>query len=194
MRPGGTTSQQKLCQDVSHHGRVYGRRHLVNLELRTLTHGRRHFVHLNRGRRHLVNHELRTLTHGRRHFVHLNRGRRHFVKSEPESEPHVRMSSEIDKVRIPKLVGRSNWTVWKRQIQANLQYHDYDGVLSNGIQDPSPVSDNATPDEKKVFETAKLLFKKADGYAVGLLLTSVEAEPLRQIEALGTLVERLSDG
>ena len=87
----------------------------------------------------------------------------------------------MDKFQIPKLKGKSNWTVWKLQIEFNLQYHDFEGILTGKITEPDPLPPNATNQQKKEYEVSAKLYKKANGFAITLLSTSVEDEPLQLI-------------
>ena len=87
----------------------------------------------------------------------------------------------MEKFNIPKLKGKCNWTVWKLQILSSLQYHDYEGVLSGEIKQPDPLPADANNEQKKVFEANVLKYKKANGFAVTLLTTSVEDEALQLI-------------
>ena len=89
--------------------------------------------------------------------------------------------SNMDKFQIPKLKGKSNWTVWKLQIESNLQYHDYEGILTGEIKEPDQLPAGATNQQKKDFEASAKLYKKANGFAVTLLSTAVEEEPMQLI-------------
>ena len=91
----------------------------------------------------------------------------------------------MEKFNIPKLKGKCNWTVWKLQILSSLQYHDYEGVLSGEIKQPDPLPADANNEQKKVFEANVLKYKKANGFAVTLLTTSVEDEALQLILCVG---------
>jgi transposase InsO family protein len=87
----------------------------------------------------------------------------------------------MDKIQIPKLKGRTNWTIWKLQVESNLQYHDFEGIINGQIDEPAPIAADATNQQKKDYEASVKLFKKANGYAVTLLTTTVEDEPLQLI-------------
>ena len=82
--------------------------------------------------------------------------------------------------------GKSNWSIWKLQVESNLQYHDFESVLSGKIAEPEPLADDATNQQKKEFEASVKTYKKANGYAVTLLSTTVEDEPLQLILMLRT--------
>jgi len=98
----------------------------------------------------------------------------------------------MDKFQICKLKGRSNWTVWKLQIESNLQYHDFEGVLTGTLSEPDALPAEATNQQKKDHEASCKLFKKANGYAVTLLSTTVEDEPLQLILMFKTAREMWS--
>jgi hypothetical protein len=87
----------------------------------------------------------------------------------------------MDKFQICKLQGRSNWTVWKLLIGSNLQYHDFEGILSAAFREPDVPPAESANQQKKEHETACKLFKRANEYAVTLLSTTVEDEPLQLI-------------
>jgi hypothetical protein len=87
----------------------------------------------------------------------------------------------MDKIQIPKLKGRTNWTIWKLQVESNLQYHDLEGIINGQIDEPAPVAADATNQQKNDYEASVKLFKKANGYVVTLLTTTVEDEPLQLI-------------
>ena len=36
----------------------------------------------------------------------------------------------MEKIQIPKLKGKSSFTVWKLQVESTLQYHDFEGILT----------------------------------------------------------------
>ena len=74
--------------------------------------------------------------------------------------------SNMDKFQIPKLKGKSNWTVWKLQIESNLQYHDYEGILIGQTTEPDELPADATNQQKKDYEASVKLYKKANGFAV----------------------------
>ena len=97
--------------------------------------------------------------------------------------------SNMDKFQIPKLKGKSNWTIWKLQIESNLQYHDYEGILTGRIKEPDPLPDDATNNQKKEYEASLKLYKKANGFAVTLLSTTVEDEPMQLIMMFKTAYE-----
>ena len=50
----------------------------------------------------------------------------------------------MEKINIPKLKGRNNWTVWKLQIISALQYHDFEGILSGQLNEDGPLPVYAT--------------------------------------------------
>jgi len=87
----------------------------------------------------------------------------------------------MDKFQIPKLKGKSNWTIWKLLIESNLQYHEYERILTGCIKEPDPLPDDATNQQKKEYEASVKLYKKANGFAVTLLSTTVEDEPMQLI-------------
>jgi hypothetical protein len=87
----------------------------------------------------------------------------------------------MDKIQIQKLKGRSNWTVWKLQIECNLQYHDFEGILTGQLKEPEPLADGATNQQRKDHEASVKLFKRANGYAVTLISTTVDDEPMQLI-------------
>lgn len=87
----------------------------------------------------------------------------------------------MDKFNIPKLKGRSNWTVWKLQITSALQYHDFEGILSGKIEEPPPLANVASNSAKKEYEANLKAYKKENEFAVTLISTKVEEEPLKLI-------------
>jgi hypothetical protein len=87
----------------------------------------------------------------------------------------------MDKLQIPKLRGKGNWAIWKLQITSNLEYHDFEGVLTEAIVEPAALADDATVQQKKKHEKKLKRYKKANGCAVTLLTTTVEEEPLQSI-------------
>jgi len=62
-----------------------------------------------------------------------------------------------------------------------LQYHDYEGILTGHIKEPDPLPDDATNHQKKEYGASVKLYKKANGFAVTLLSTTVEEEPMQLI-------------
>ena len=64
----------------------------------------------------------------------------------------------------------------KLQIESSLQYHDFVGVL---IVAPVLLPEDATKQQKKENDASLKIFKKANGFAVTLLNTTVEDEPLQ---------------
>lgn len=97
--------------------------------------------------------------------------------------------SNMDKFQITKLKGKANWIVWKLQIESNLQYHDFEGILTGQIKEPDPLPVGATNQQKKDHEASVKLFKKANGFAITLLSTSVEDEPMQLIMMFKTAKE-----
>ncbi len=95
----------------------------------------------------------------------------------------------MEKIQIPKLKGKSNWSVWKLQVESTLQYHDFEGILTGVIKEPDPLEDGATNARMKEHDTALKTYKKANGYTVTLLSTSVEEEPLQLILMFRTAKE-----
>jgi hypothetical protein len=87
----------------------------------------------------------------------------------------------MEKIQIPKLKGKSNWSVWKLQVESTLQYHDFEGVLIGAIEEPVQLQPNASNQEQKEYDTVLKRYKKANGYAVTLLSTTIEDEPLQLI-------------
>jgi hypothetical protein len=75
------------------------------------------------------------------------------------------------------------------QIESNLQYHDFEGVLTGKITEPGPLPDDATNQQKKDYEASLKSYKKANGYAVTLLSTTVEEKPLQLILMFKTATE-----
>ena len=55
----------------------------------------------------------------------------------------------MEKFQIPKLKGKSNWTVWKLQVESSLQYRDLKGELSSQIVAPDPLPVDASEQRKK---------------------------------------------
>lgn len=91
----------------------------------------------------------------------------------------------MDKITIPKLKGKENWTIWKLQIESNLAYHDFEGVLTGEIAEPNALAADATQQQRKDYEASLKKYKKANGYAITLLTTTVnESEPLSLIQML----------
>ncbi len=97
--------------------------------------------------------------------------------------------SNMDKFQIQKLKGKSNWTVWKLQIQSNLQYHDFEGILDGQITEPDVLPADATNQQKKDQEARLKLYRKGNGFAVTLLSTTVEDEPMQLIVMFKTAKE-----
>jgi hypothetical protein len=95
----------------------------------------------------------------------------------------------MEKIVIPKLKGKSNWSIWKLQIESSLQYHDYEGVLTGGISEPAALAADATNQQRKEHEAAQKLYKKANGFAVSLVSTTVEEGPLQLILMYKTVRE-----
>lgn len=105
----------------------------------------------------------------------------------------------MDKVQIPKLKNQSNWTVWKLQIESNLQYHGFEEILTGEIVKPEPLTEEPVAGEasavalsarnKIEYEARLKLYKRTNGYAITLLTTSVEDEPLHLIEMYTTAKE-----
>ena len=67
----------------------------------------------------------------------------------------------------------------KLQIESSLQYHDFEGVLNGQIVAPVLLPEDATNQQKKENDASLKIFKKANGFAVTLLNTTVEDEPLQ---------------
>lgn len=95
----------------------------------------------------------------------------------------------MEKLQIAKLKGKSNWSIWRLQIESNLQYHDFEGVLTGKIADPGPLPDDATNQQKKEHDASLKAYKKANGYAVTLLSTTVDDESLQLILMFKTAKE-----
>ena len=91
------------------------------------------------------------------------------------------MADRLEDIRVPKLRDQSNWALWKVQIEASLETYDHDGVLDGSVAAPEPLPKEANEEKKKAFEAEKLKFKKANGYAKKLILSSVENGPLQLI-------------
>ena len=70
-----------------------------------------------------------------------------------------------------------------------MQYHDYEGILTGRIKEPDPLPDDATNNQKKEYESSLKLYKKANGFAVTLLSTTVEDEPMQLIMMFKTAYE-----
>ena len=84
----------------------------------------------------------------------------------------------MEKIQIPKLQGKSNFTVWKLQVTSILQYHDFEGILTDDLKEPESLDMGASQEQQKEHETAPNKYNKANGFAVTLLTTTVEEEPL----------------
>ena len=98
----------------------------------------------------------------------------------------------MDKINIPKLKGRSNWTMRKLQIMSALQYHDFEGILSGQLKEPDPLPVDATEQQRKVFEASKKNHKKANGYGVSLITITADDE-LLQLVLMSTLAKEMWD-
>jgi len=85
--------------------------------------------------------------------------------------------SNMDKFQITKLKGKANLIVWKLQIELNLQYHDFKGILTGQIKEPDPLPVGATNQQKKDHEASVKLFKKANGFAITLLSNLLKMSP-----------------
>jgi hypothetical protein len=70
----------------------------------------------------------------------------------------------MEKIQIPKLKGKSNWSVWKLQIESTLQYHDFEGVLTGVVREPEPLHPEATNQQKRDFEASLKLYKKSERF------------------------------
>ena len=92
----------------------------------------------------------------------------------------------MDKIQIPKLKGKGNWSIWKLQIESNLQCHDFEGVLTGVLKEPNALPADANNQQQKDYEAGLIRYKKANGFAVTLLTTTVESEPLQLILMLKT--------
>ena len=55
----------------------------------------------------------------------------------------------MDKIQIPKLKRRTNWTIWKLQIKSKLQFHDFEGILTDQIDELAPLAGNADNQQQK---------------------------------------------
>lgn len=95
----------------------------------------------------------------------------------------------MDKFQICKLRGRSNFTVWKLQIESSLQFHDFEGILTGNIKAPAGLPPDANNQQRKEHEALSKQFKKANGFAITLITTTVEDEPLQLIMMLKTAKE-----
>ena len=95
----------------------------------------------------------------------------------------------MDKIQIPKLKGKGNWSIWKLQIESNLQYHDFEGVLTGVLKEPNALPADANNQQQKDYEAGLIRYKKANGFAITLLTTTVESEPLQLILMLKTARE-----
>lgn len=80
----------------------------------------------------------------------------------------------MDKFQICKLRGRSNFTVWKLQIESSLQFHDFEGILTGNIKAPAGLPPDANSQQRKEHEALSKQFKKANGFAITLITTTVE--------------------
>jgi hypothetical protein len=95
----------------------------------------------------------------------------------------------MEKIQIPKLKGKSKWSVWKLQIESTLQYHDFEGVLTGVVRELESLHPEATNQQKRDFEASLKLYKKANGFALTLLTTTVEDEPIQLIIVFKTVKE-----
>lgn len=88
----------------------------------------------------------------------------------------------MDKIQIPKLKGQTNWSVWKLQIQSDLQYHEFEGILNGDITKSDSPAEGATAAIIEAHNASMRKYKRANGYAITLLTTTVDDERLRLIE------------
>ena len=95
----------------------------------------------------------------------------------------------MDKIQIPKLKGKGNWSIWKLQIESKLQYHDFEGVLTGVLKEPNALPADANNQQQKDYEAGLIRYNKANGFAVTLLTATVESEPLQLILMLKTARE-----
>ena len=65
--------------------------------------------------------------------------------------------SNMDKFQIPKLKGKSDWTIWKLQIESNLQYHEYEGILTGRIKESDPLRINKRKNTRQVLSCTRKL-------------------------------------
>lgn len=68
------------------------------------------------------------------------------------------------KAHVDKLVGASNWSKWKRQIELLLRYHDVHDLIT-GEQVCPALSENATTEAKALHEKNRKSFMKNDSLA-----------------------------
>jgi len=61
--------------------------------------------------------------------------------------------------------------------------------LTGQIKEPSPLPADATNQQKKEHEASVKLFKKANGFAITLLSTTVEDEPMQLIMMFKSAME-----
>ena len=94
------------------------------------------------------------------------------------------MADRMEDIRVPKLKDQGNWTLWKVQMKASLETYESVGVLDGSVAAPEALPSDANEEKKKTFEAEKLKFKKANGYAKKLILTSVENGLLQLIDTI----------
>lgn len=87
----------------------------------------------------------------------------------------------MDKFNLQRLKGKANWTVWKLQIESNLQFHGYEGILVGDIAEPAPLAEGASAADKKEFDAQRKLVRQANGFAITLLSTTVDDDVLQLI-------------
>ena len=95
----------------------------------------------------------------------------------------------MDKFNIQKLNGKANWTVWKLQITSNLQYHGFEDILSGNLKMPEDLPADASAEQKKSHTEKVRLYKRANGFAITLIITNVDDVVLKLIFMLGTARE-----
>ena len=67
------------------------------------------------------------------------------------------------------------------QVESTLQYHDFEVILTGDLKEPEPLEIGASQQQQKEHETALKKYKKANGFAVTFLTTTIEEKPLQLI-------------
>ena len=95
----------------------------------------------------------------------------------------------MEKLQIPKMKSKSNWNIWKLQIESSLQYHDFEGVMTGVVTELARFAGDATNQQNRVYKASVKRFKKANGFTITLITTYVEEELLQLIIMFKTAQE-----
>ncbi|GBM17924.1 hypothetical protein AVEN_111077-1 [Araneus ventricosus] len=77
------------------------------------------------------------------------------------------------RAHVDKLVGTSNWSKWKRQVELLLRHHDVHELISDDRVCPV-LAEDATPEVTVLYEKSRKSFMKDDSLTQLALVSSMD--------------------